>query len=123
MTVTGKWQARTTSHGQDERGVGRWSYMKISSNKKSLIIITAYRPCLSQGPSTAWIQQWALLRETGVKDPDPIKIFYNDLETFITEWTQKGSEIILMLDANEPLGERPGGLSQVMGKTGLADLL
>jgi hypothetical protein len=123
MTITGKWQSRITSQGQDDRGLGRWSYMKLNSNKKSLVIVTAYRPCVSHGPSTAWMQQWALLRQSSAKDPDPIKIFYEDLEKFLLSWKEQGSEIIVMLDANESIWEKPGGLSRLIRKIGLVDLL
>jgi hypothetical protein len=95
-TTTAKWQSRISEQGQDKRGLGRWSYQKVSSKKASLIIITAYRPCASQGPSTAWMQQWVLLREAGQKSPDPIKQFYNDLHEQLSEWKQQGSEILLM---------------------------
>jgi hypothetical protein len=60
-TITGKWQSRVTSQGQDPKGLGRWSYMRLASKKSAMIIATAYRPCVSQGPNTAWIQQWSLL--------------------------------------------------------------
>jgi hypothetical protein len=60
------------------------------------------------------MQQWTLLRESGMKDPDPIKIFYTDLEKFLAGWIAKGTEIILMLDANETIGEKPGGLATVI---------
>jgi exonuclease III len=121
-TITGKWQARVSEMGRDNKGLGRWSYIKISSKKSNLIIITAYRPCKSYGPLTAWMQQWSLLREKGIKHPDPIKIFYEDLSTEISKWTQEGAEVILMLDANEPLGERPGGLGNLVGRHSLVDL-
>jgi hypothetical protein len=32
-TITGKWQSRVTEVGQDSKGLGRWSYMIISSKK------------------------------------------------------------------------------------------
>jgi hypothetical protein len=121
-TITGKWQARISEMGSDKKGLGRWSYVKISSKRSTLIIITAYRPCKAYGPSTAWMQQWSLLREKGIKNPDPIKIFYEDLSTELQKWIQNGSEIILMLDANEPLGERPGGLGKLVGCHSLLDL-
>jgi dTDP-4-dehydrorhamnose 3,5-epimerase-like enzyme len=41
-TITGKWQARVVELGRDSRGLGRWSYIKISSKKSKLVIITAY---------------------------------------------------------------------------------
>jgi hypothetical protein len=60
-TITGKWQARVSKTGVDRRGLGRWSFLKLTSKKKSLVIITAYRPCISNGPTTSWMQQWTLL--------------------------------------------------------------
>jgi exonuclease III len=121
--IIGKWQSRITAQGQDERGLGRWSFAQINSKRKSLVIIMAYRPCASRGPTTAWMQQWTLLREKGDPNPDPIKQFYKDLEEFLQGWINKKCEILLMLDANETLGEKPGGISLVFGKTGLVDLL
>jgi hypothetical protein len=122
-TITGKWQSQITESGQDKRGLGRWSYVKISSNKKSIIIVTAYRPCVTQGPSTSWMQQWVLLRQEGILNPDPIKIFYKDLEDLLTGWRKEQNEIILMMDANEPIGKSPGGLTLIMGKAGMSDVL
>jgi hypothetical protein len=121
-TITGKWQSRVSEMGSNKRGLGRWSYIKISSKRSNLVIITAYRPCKAYGPSTAWMQQWSLLREQGIKAPDPIKTFYDDLSTELQKWTSDGCEIILMMDANEPLGERPGGLGHLVGAHSLIDL-
>jgi hypothetical protein len=64
------------------------------------------------------MQQWALLRQEGILNPDPIKIFYKDLEDLLTGW-----RIILMMDANEPIGKSPGGLTLIMGKAGMSDIL
>jgi hypothetical protein len=71
---TDKWQSRVTEKGQDETGLGRWNYMIISSNKRKLVIITAYKSCKMEGPTTAWAQQWLLLRESNT-NPDPVKEF------------------------------------------------
>jgi hypothetical protein len=70
----------------------------------------------------AWTQQWTLLRETK-KNPDPIKSFCEDLTTEMKNWSEKGYEIILMIDANEKVGLRPGGFNSVISKAGLFDLL
>jgi hypothetical protein len=40
-TITGKWQSRVTEMGQDKE-LGRWSYIQITSRKTSLVIMTAY---------------------------------------------------------------------------------
>jgi hypothetical protein len=63
-----KWQARVTKMGSNERGLGRWSYMIISSNKHNLVILTVYKPCKTTGPNTAWTQQsyeWTETRYQG----------------------------------------------------------
>jgi hypothetical protein len=54
--------------------------------KSKLVIITAYRPCKAYRPTTAWMQQWSLLQEQGIKTPDPIKIFYEDLTLALEKW-------------------------------------
>jgi hypothetical protein len=107
-TVTGKWQAQISEMGQDRHKLGRWSHVKISGKKASLIIITAYRPCKANGPMTAWMQQWSLLWESGTVSPNPIKQFNSNLEEELQDLTKEGHEILLMLDANEHIGERPG---------------
>jgi hypothetical protein len=121
--ITGKWQSRVSEVGADPKGLGRWSYIKISSKKRNLIIITAYRPCTSQGINTTWMQQWSQLRESGDQNPDPIKAFYTHLDEQLSQWTAAKYEIILMIDANETVGEKPGGLTSVIGKAGLVDLV
>jgi hypothetical protein len=86
------------------------------------MIVTAYKPLKTQGPYTAWTQQWTLLRETN-KNPDPIKAFCVDLETEMKKWIDNGYEILLMIDANEEVGLRAGGLSSIISSAGLFDLL
>lgn len=121
-TVVGKWQARITERGKDPSGLGRWSFVKISSNKKNLIIITAYRPCKTVGPTTTWTQQWLLLRESQ-KDPDPIKQFDKDLMETLGKWKAEHHEIILLINANEEIGAKPGSLNQTIASAGLIDLI
>jgi hypothetical protein len=122
MTIVGKWHARVTEKGNDASGLGRWSYLIINSNKKKLAVITAYKPCKAQGPNTSWTQQWLLLREKQ-KDPDPIQEFYKDLGETLKQWRTTNHEIILMIDANEEIGKRPGGLGKVLAENELYDII
>jgi hypothetical protein len=121
-TIVGKWQARISERGSDTSGLGRWSYVIISSNKKKLAVITAYKPCKTTGPTTAWTQQWILLREHN-KTPEPIKAFYEDLNTTPKEWRSKGMEILLLIDANEQVGATPGGLGKIIADNDLFDII
>jgi hypothetical protein len=121
-TIVDKWQSRVAERGSNDKGLGRWSYLVLSSNCRKLAIITAYRPCKTQGPTTAWTQQWLMLREDQ-KNPDPILQFRKDLDDQLSKWKTKGYKIILLLDANEEIGNNPGGLGQVIAKNGLFDIL
>jgi hypothetical protein len=42
MTVVGKWQACISDKGSNPTGLGRWNYLKISSNLQNLMVVTAY---------------------------------------------------------------------------------
>jgi ribonuclease HI len=121
--VVDKWQARVTAQGEDDRGLGRWSYLKFSSKRKNLIVITAYRPTPAQGITTNWMQQWILLRQKGIQNPDPIGEFYKDLDKQLQQWSNLGYEILLMIDANETLGEKNKGITEIMLNHNMADLV
>jgi hypothetical protein len=108
--------------GTDERGLGRWSYIILRSNKQKLAIITAYKPCKTTGPNTAWTQQWLLLREHQ-KDPDPIQEFNTDLHKLLKKWRDSDTEIILLINANKEIGTKPGGISSAIARNGLYNLL
>jgi hypothetical protein len=88
-----------------------------------MTIATAYQPCASQGPNTAWMQQWSILRESGDKNPDPVKYFYADLKKQIHDWKKEGNEILLMIDANEHIGDKLGGLTTIFRKMEMTDLI
>jgi hypothetical protein len=122
-TVTGKCQSRITESGQDTKGLGCWSYVQLRSKKTKLMIITAYRPTVGHSPSTVWMQQWALLWEVGEINPDPIKIFYDDLASLLDQWKTQGNEIILMIDSNKPIGDRPSKLTGILNKLEMVDLV
>jgi hypothetical protein len=69
------------------------------------------------------MQQWSLLREAGIRSPDPIKCFYQDLTHELNTWTTAGHEIILMLDANEHISEKAGSIGSIISKFKLMDLI
>jgi hypothetical protein len=41
----------------------------------------------------------------------------------VNAWKQQGFEILLMIDANEDIGVKPGGMSQVIQQAGLLDII
>jgi hypothetical protein len=96
--------------------------MILSSNRKKIAIITAYKPCKTTGPNTTWSQQWILLREKS-ENPDPTAALCNDLNETLRNWRSQNMEIILMIDENEEIGNKPGGFGQILAQNGLFDIL
>ena len=73
-SLCGRFQtSRSNPHG-----LGRWSFVQLyGKDGKSLVMITAYRVCngniSTSGSSTAFHQQWHLLRLAGHLKPNPRK--------------------------------------------------
>jgi hypothetical protein len=49
------------------------------------------------------MQQWRKLRERGIKDPRPRQQTLDDLTEFLKSYEKDGNEIIVMMDANDPI--------------------
>jgi hypothetical protein len=90
-----------------------------------LIVITAYCVCEANistiGASTAYHQQWHLIRHKGDPNPQPRKQLITDLITEIQKWQRSGADIILGGDFNEKLGDSPEGLARLITKCELVD--
>jgi hypothetical protein len=118
---------RYQTSGSDPHGLGRWSFVQLyGKDGKSLVMITAYRVCngdiSSSGTSTAFHQQWHILRLAGKLRPNPRKQFITDLTIEIKKWQQAGADIILGGDFNERLGDTQDGLAQLVTQCGLVDV-
>jgi hypothetical protein len=104
---------RVMKVGEDESGLGRWSYITVEGqNSRKITFITAYRICKGamRGTSTSCTQQKKVLNEQEMKagketsTPDTIFLrmkFVEDLTRFILALKEAGHAIVLGLDANE----------------------
>ena len=115
---------RITTSGEDNESTGRWSYITIGGNKDHRVtIINAYRPCKQSpdiGISTTTTQQGDILEKFEQKPTDIRKKIINDLTKFINNLISKNNEIILLIDANEPL--TPGsGIVRFYQNTNMID--
>ena len=115
---------RYQTSGSDPHGLGRWSFVQLyGKDGKSLVMITAYRVCngniSTSGASTAFHQQWHLLRLAGHLKPNPRKAFITDLTAAIKKWQSAGAEIILNGDFNECLGDTPDGIGHLVTQCNL----
>jgi hypothetical protein len=89
-------------------------------------VVTAYQVCNSNigkaGSSTAFHQEWHLLRLSGHLKPNPRKTFIVDLIKEINKWKSEGAQVILGGDFNENLGDTIDGLSHLASICSLTDV-
>ena len=109
--------------------MGRWSWMDIQGQAGKIIrVISAYRVSQESpkqvGDLTACKQQYWSYVQQGVNDPNPKRLFLQDLGKFINRWkniSEKNS-IILMMDSNESL-ERGNPLHDFLIDHSLVDAI
>jgi ribosomal protein S18 len=110
--------------------MGHWTGQKYRlKGHKSLTIIAAYRPCRyspsqsRQATQTVHSQQTTMLKDQGLEDPDPRKIFIDDIIKLIKEQEQDPmNSCILMMDANEAIEDREGSLRKIFNNSNLVDI-
>lgn len=100
--------ARKISHGHDESGLGRWTWIRTQGkNQKFVRFISAYRPVDNKiGESSVWNQHMRFWTEEGRKI-DPIQAFDDDLITELTTWFNEGDTLILGMDYNTDIRQGP----------------
>jgi hypothetical protein len=92
---------RAIDSGSDPLGLGRWSWTRYHGRGNiTLRIISAYRPCNSNGPLTMYSQHQNYFDEENIEGC-PRALFTSHLLTEIDKWTQEGDQIILLIDAND----------------------
>jgi len=116
---------RTKSRITDPSGMGRWSGFCIQRpNTTDLMIITAYRVCKqtarAAGSSTAYLQQYRILRNSGDPKPNPRRQTLTDLGKLIQQYHQTDATVLLMIDANEDIHGKEG-MADFIATTGLID--
>ena len=103
--ITNNWSGRVLQYVSDDIGQGRWSGMVIRAHWFNVAIITAYQVTQSAieqaGPTTAYAQQWAVMRHNGANRPEPRSQFIQDIKRILKQLKRDGTKIILMMDANK----------------------
>jgi len=67
-------------------------------------------------------QQIQLLQAHGIPQPNPRKLFLHDIITQIQQWRAVNKEVILCLDANEPIDDPQSDISRLFTEMDLVDL-
>jgi hypothetical protein len=73
------------------------------------------------GEATLFNQQIALYKLKNIRDPDPKKIFIDDLAALVKKARRENKDIILTGDFNELVGDDPKGMSTVLSEGDLTD--
>ena len=103
LTITGHNTGRIADTGSDPWGRFCW-YLLRGRRDEGILLITAYRVCHRKsdnpGPLTAFQQQYTLMRQAGIAEPNPRQSLLDDLSKLIHTHRAKGYRPILMMDAN-----------------------
>jgi hypothetical protein len=106
----GHWASRVLRSGKDPTGCGCWSYICIGKKDKKFAIVTVYRVGHNRdaGDATAFQKQYRTQYsdETARVEINPHKQTMIDLEYFTEELKTDGFEVVVFIDANEPLDHR-----------------
>jgi hypothetical protein len=105
---------------------GRWcGYTLIGRDTKEIMIITAYNVTQYKnakvGEDTLFNQQVALYKLNNIREPDPRKIFIEDLTELVKKARKEDKDIILTGDFNELVGDDPNGMAKVLAAGNLTD--
>jgi hypothetical protein len=86
QSCRGHWKSRCISTISDSRNMGRWTGQQFQlKSDKTLTIITDYRPCKPNTTTniptsaTTYRQQTIMLTEEDFSNPDPRKLFIEDM--------------------------------------------
>ena len=90
--------------GKDKTGLGRWTWCRIRGCDNIFTrFISAYRPCRNvTSMQGCWAQQINFFRnELNIRNPDPRKIFDEDLCKELDTWNELGDNLVLGIDLND----------------------
>ena len=108
--------------------MGRWSIIHLNTSSSTPVtIINVYQVCQTTinrvGPKTAFSQQWSMLRDQGILQPNPRRQFIKDLDKTILPFHSKGHKLILCGDFNEAIGDNMNGIDYIITKYNLVDAI
>lgn len=125
MMSRGNIVSRYSDSGADK--LGRWAFQTYTGkNGRTLTIIIAYQVCkttILPGSTTAAAQQESLLRQRGLKKPNPRTHFRKDLAKLLTKFKKRKDEILMLGDWNEALGDEEDGMSKICSDYNLTDIM
>jgi len=108
------WTSHITARGTDAP-LGRWTYIElVGKSGKHLIIVLVYQTCnqkFDAATDTVTAQQIQILQTNGMINPNPQKIFLDDLISQINKWQQLNKEVLVCMDANKNVDDPKANIS------------
>ena len=128
LATTGRMTGRVVRQGTDR--MGRWAFQIFAgTGGKLLTLITAYQVCQQAVVEddkiksfTCSAQQVSMLRQEG-RYESPRDAFIQDMICFIREQQNRGSDILLFGNFNEPLQSSNSGMGRVALECNLYDIM
>ena len=102
--------------GKDETGLGRWTWMKFSTDGLVRRFVSAYRLKIPSNlkrrgldwkGTTVYEQHQRYFRKINYSVVDPLWNFDKDLLEQLSSWILQGEEVVLMLDMNDHIYKSP----------------
>ena len=112
---------RIIDNGKDPTGLGRWVWIRIQGKEgHTTRIVSAYRPCQSDGAGSVFRQHQRVLSASG-DHRTPLVAFREDLRAEILAWKTDGDHLVIGMDANEDV--RSGEINTLFQRLGLHDAI
>jgi len=116
-----KFAHKTTKPGDDMTGLGRWCWTRLRGKENHfLCIVSAYRPCESDGHLTMYQQQIRWFSKQG-KDICPRTQILTNLSAQVKQWTLEGDTVIILADINDDI--RTDLIMSTFWQMGLVDAI
>ena len=104
IAALGRLCDNVTDSGVDPTGLGRYSWIKLGSGRRTTVVISGYlatKPDLKKSRGkTRWEQEQRYFVKRGDLR-DPTQIFIADILGAIRSWRSAGLQVVLVLDANQ----------------------
>ena len=121
ITSTNSARRKIVECGVDFRNLGRWAWTRYKGKDQvSTRVISAYRPGTNAGAHTVHSQQRSYFDNID-DERTPRDIMLTELCEAIKAWQEEGDHIILLMDANEHVGN--AHLTQVFEDIGLKEAI
>jgi exonuclease III len=108
--------------------LGRWTWQSLTAKTGKDVVVCCYQVCAASTSSarissaSAYSQQASILRQRGVKHPNPRAQFIQDLQAFLTKHVLSNNHVIIVGDFNESL-EEEGPLFDLQEDFNLCDAM